>query len=127
MKNNKKILVVEDEEILMEAMQIGLSKSGFTTLKAYNGEEGLEIALREHPDLILLDVMMPVMDGVEMLKKLREDDWGKSVKVIYLTNVGDTDKIADSLGNGVRDYLLKANWTVEKIIEKVNEKLNIKV
>lgn len=121
----KKILIVEDEEALMEAMATGLSESGFTVLKAGNGEVGLKMALEEHPDLILLDIIMPIMIGVDMLKRLREDKWGKDAKVILLTVLNDLDKIQTAVEHDVANYLMKQDWKVEDIIVRIKQILKI--
>ena len=73
----KTILIVEDEPVYQEALVNKFNIEGFDTLTAENGEEGLSIALEKHPDLILLDLQMPKMDGIEMAKKLRQDEWEK--------------------------------------------------
>ena len=126
MKNNKKILIVEDEELLMEAAVAGLSEeSKFTVLKATNGEEGLKVAFEEHPDLILLDIMMPVMGGIEMLEKLREDEWGKNVKVIFLTVLNDLDKLQIAIKYDVNNYLMKQDWKIADIVEKIKKVLQM--
>ncbi len=80
----KKILVVEDDVPELNALRDKFTREGFSILTAKNGEEGLAIALREHPDLILLDIIMPVMDGITMLVKLREDSWGGGGNSDYL-------------------------------------------
>ena len=77
-KQSKKILIVDDEEKLQQKLADACSREGFVALGASNGEEGLSLALREHPDLILLDLEMPKMDGVEMLQQLRKDECGKN-------------------------------------------------
>lgn len=123
MENNKKILIVEDEVSLLNALRDKLTREGFVTLEAKNGEEGLEIALRDHPDLILLDIVMPRMDGMTMLKKLREDDWGKTVKVIMLTNLSDMENVSEAVAQGSHEYLVKSDWKIEDVVEKVREKL----
>lgn len=119
---SKKILIVEDEETQIEAMSESLAKNGFVILKAANGKEGLDKALSEHPDLILLDIKMPIMGGMEMLKELRKDEWGADAAVILLTNVDDANTIAEGLGEDVQDYIVKSNWDIEKIVERVNDK-----
>ena len=96
---------------------------GFGVLEANNGEEGLAVALERHPDLILLDILMPKMGGLAMLKKLREDEWGKTARVIILTNYDDVEKIADALGNRVFEYYLKADTPLDELIRKVKENL----
>lgn len=95
-------------------------------LEAKNGEEGLEVALREHPDLILLDIIMPVMDGMTMLARLREDLWGKDAKVIMLTNLSDNEKVAETIAHGTYDYLVKSDWKLEDVVKKVRERLRLK-
>ena len=123
MENKKTILIIEDERSLREALRDKLTREGFSTLEAKNGEEGLDVALREHPELILLDIVMPVMDGMTMLKQLRENAWGKNVKIIILTNLSDIEKIADSVKNEVYDYLVKIDWKLEDVVTKVRERL----
>jgi CheY-like chemotaxis protein len=124
-KNKKKILVVEDVKCLMEAMAAGLLESGFTVLRASNGKEGLEVALREHPDLILLDVIMPVMDGTEMLKRLRKDQWGKSANVVFLTVLNDLSNIQAAIEGDVANYLMKQDWKIEDIVARVRQMLKM--
>lgn len=122
---SKRILIVEDEEILMEAMAESLTKNGFEVLRAVNGKEGLDKALGEHPDLTLLDIMMPVMGGMDMLKELRKDEWGASAPVILLTNVEDDTKVLEGLEEGVHDYMIKAHWDTEKVVERIRKKLEM--
>lgn len=119
MENKKKILIVEDEPSLRNALCDKLTLEGFAAIEAKNGEEGLDVALREHPDLILLDVVMPVMDGMTMLSKLRVDVWGKDVKIIVLTNLSDITVTHSSY-----DYLVKSDWGIEDVIERVRARLN---
>ncbi len=123
MENKKTILIVEDERPLREALHDKFTQDGFSTLEAKNGEEGLEVALREHPDLILLDIVMPKMDGMTMLKKLREDKWGKDAKVTILTNLSDVDKISEAIAHSSHEYILKSDWKIEDIVAKVRELL----
>ena len=114
-----RILIVEDDNFLREAMNEKLSKEGFNSFVAINGKEGLEMALQKHPDLILLDIMMPVMDGIEMLKKLREDNWGKNVLVAMLSNSDDESKIKEALEMGAVDYMIKSDILLEDVIKKI--------
>lgn len=123
-EKEKKILIVEDETPLRNALGDKLNRAGFSVLEARNGEEGLEVATREHPDLILLDVVMPVMSGMAMFKQLRQDAWGKSAKVIMLTNLNDADNIAGAMEQGSYDYFIKSDWKIEDIVQKVKERLN---
>jgi len=123
MENKKKILIVEDETSLRNALRDKLMLEGFITLEAKNGEEGLDVALRDHPDLILLDIIMPKMDGLTMLKKLREDVWGKNTKVILLTNLNDNEKVSEALLQGSYDYLVKSDWKIEDVVTKIRARL----
>lgn len=120
----KKVLIVEDERSIVTALAAGFDRQEVEVLTALDGEEGLKVALKERPHLILLDLVMPIMDGITMLHKLREDDWGKDVKVIILTNLDDQKKVADAVQHGVFDYFIKANWNIKEIIKKVQTELS---
>lgn len=117
------ILLVEDEQSLREVIAEKLQHEGFAVVEAGNGQEGLDVALARHPNLILLDIVMPVMNGLEMLKKLREDEWGGHVPVILLTNVNDVGKEFESMEMGAFGYLVKSNWKIDDIITKIKETL----
>ncbi len=111
---------------MRNALHDKLAREGFAVLEAKDGQEGLNCALADHPDLILLDIVMPVMDGMTMLNKLRRDDtWGKDAQVILLTNLNEAGKVADALVRDVHDYIVKADWTLEDIVKKVKEKLRM--
>lgn len=114
----KTILIAEDELLLRNALRDKLMREGFAVLEAKNGKEGLKIALSKHPDLILLDIIMPIMDGMTMLAKLREDKWGKDARVIVLTNLSEIAVAHESY-----DYLVKSDWKIEDLIARVREKL----
>jgi len=120
----KKILVIEDEPILSKALGDNLAQEGFEVLRALDGEEGLNLALSEHPDLILLDILLPKMDGLTLLDKIREDSWGKSVPVIILSNLSGPAYVAEAIEN-VNEYLVKVDWKIEDIIKKIKERLKI--
>lgn len=124
---NKKILIVEDEQFISQTISNKFKISGFEVLNATDGFSGLKQAFDSHPDIILLDIVMPDMDGITMLKKLREDEWGKNIPVIMLTNLSDADKIAEVMTLGVTDFLVKANWELSDVVKLVSEKLNIQV
>jgi DNA-binding response OmpR family regulator len=121
--NQTTILIVEDEPALLNALTIKFKNEGFATSEAHNGKEGLDHALSSHPSAILLDIVMPIMDGMTMLKKLREDNWGKDVPVLILTNLSDNKKIAEAMEQNTFDYLVKSNWTLDDVVNKVREKL----
>ena len=125
--DKKKILIVEDEEEVTRAISDAFINQEFTILKAFDGEQGLSVSLKEHPDLILLDILMPKMDGMIMLQKLREDEWGKTAPVIILTNVNpNTSSVINSvLQNEPAYYLIKSDVKLEGIVEKVREVLKM--
>lgn len=125
-KDKKAILIVEDERVLLTALANKFTLEGFDVKMASNGEEGLKKALALRPDLILLDILMPVMDGMTMLEKLRKDAWGKNAEVIILTNLADTGSVSEALDRGTFDFLVKSDWKMEEIVKKVREKLGEK-
>lgn len=128
-KNNnlpkKKILIIEDEKTLRLAIRKKLEKEGFEVFEAGNGQTGLSTAIEIKPDLILLDVTMPIMDGIRMLDELRKDEWGKEAEVIILTNLSDANKELESFQKGVKDYLVKSDWKIADLVNKIKTKLNI--
>ncbi|KKS27514.1 MAG: hypothetical protein UU88_C0005G0019 [Parcubacteria group bacterium GW2011_GWC1_42_11] len=119
----KIILVVEDEDPLRMVLKDVLTVEGYGILEAKNGIEGLDMALREHPDLILLDILMPKMDGLEMLKKLREDEWGRKAPVIVLTNLSDNEDIARAVEEDVFEYFVKTDIKINEVIARIREKI----
>ena len=127
---NKKILVieeVEDDAHLREVLRDKLAHEGFSVLQAKNGQEGLETALREHPDLILLDIAMPGMDGITMMEKLRQtDEWGKRVPIILLTNLSvDDERINQAIADyDPAYYLVKSDWTIDALVGKIRDRLS---
>ncbi len=116
----KKILVVEDETSLLNALESVLSSEGFKVTTAANGKEGLKAAIENSPDLILLDLLMPIMDGKTMLKKLRDLPEFKKLPVIILTNAGEVDNIRETQRYFDAIYfLIKSNVQMEDIVTKV--------
>jgi len=122
-KESKKILVVEDEAPLRTLLITELKREGINAIGAKDGEEGLELALKEHPDLLLVDILMPKKDGLEMIKELRNDAWGAGAVVVLLTNLNDSEKIVEALQYGTREYLVKADWRIEDVIKMAKEKI----
>lgn len=125
-KTAKTILIVEDEASLRRALEEKFSHAGFRALTAANGEEGLEVGLDAQPDLILLDIIMPRLDGLKMLKALRADKgWGADVPVMILTNSREKGDIVAALQEGVTQYLAKADWHIEDIVTRARELLKM--
>lgn len=126
MNKKRLMLVVEDEGSIRRAIVLKFNKEGFDVLEAKNGEEGLEMFIKERPEIILLDLLMPVMGGMEMLKKLRKCEGGADVPVIIFTNLSEAEQTAEGLEFGVRDYLVKSDWKLEDVVEIVRNKLGKK-
>ncbi len=124
MDNQKKVvLITEDEPAMLRILSDKLAESGFNTLQATNGQEGLQQALIHHPNLIVLDVLMPKMDGMIMLNKLREDKWGKEVPVVMLTNVSadSNEALEEIVRTQPAYYFVKSDTKLEDIVEKIKE------
>jgi len=123
--SKKKILIVEDEKQILTFLAERLANDGFEILTATNGEEGLKTALEHHPDLILLDIVMPGMDGMAVMENLRRDEWGKSVPIIILTNVEPEGKILTGVAeDNPAYYMIKSDVKAEEIVAKVHEILS---
>lgn len=120
-KKKHKVLIVEDESALSKVLEEKFEREGYEVITANNGEIGLDKALSDLPDLILLDIAMPVMDGLEMLRLLREDKRGREMLVIILTNYGDMEKFAQAKDLNAVDYLVKADWGMRDVVDKVKE------
>lgn len=121
-----KILVVEDEEILLTALSEELNQEGFEVVGAHDGVEGVEKAASEKPELILLDLVMPKLDGIGALKQMKENSASKDIPVVILTNLSDYDKVAEALQLGAMDYLVKANYRLEELVNKIKTVLERK-
>jgi len=120
---NEKILVVEDEATLQKALVEVLEQAGYETLSALDGEKGFELAKDNIPDLILLDIILPKMDGFEVLKGLKADPKLANIPVIILTNLGDVSSVQQALELGANSYLVKADFHLDDVIEKVERTL----
>jgi len=121
--DKKKILVVEDETDIQKILQENLRGAGYDVISATNGVDGVKAALAEHPDLILMDVIMPVKDGISAIKEIRRDDWGKNVPIVVLTNLSDGERANLVSDFGVKDYLVKADWDLHEVVAKIKEML----
>ena len=125
----KKILIIEDELVLLNMLKDNISKTQEDIIieEAMDGEEGLEKALKTHPDLILLDILLPKMDGVEMAKELRKDEWGKTAKVVILSVVSDMKYVQEALGAESFEYLVKSDTSMDSVVEKVKEAIQARL
>ena len=120
----KSILVVEDSSLLRAVVRDALSSGGFVVSEAENGKIGLEKALTLHPDLIMLDLVMPIMDGMSMFKELRKDSWGAHVPVVMFSDT-DGDKVTTWVNGEELDFFKKDKWMIEEVITKVKGRLGI--
>lgn len=124
MPNSSKILVIEDDSPLREALVAKLHESEYTVTSAVDGDEGLALALQSHPDLILLDLILPKKDGREVLHQLRADSWGKNVPVVILTVLDADEKMLNEIMvYHPAHYFIKSEWRLEDVLEKVKELL----
>ncbi len=124
MSNNKKILIAEDDKFLGEIYSTNLSReAGFDVIIAKDGEEAFSLIKSELPDLVLLDVLMPKMSGLEVLEKMSRDQELDKVKVIMLTNVNEKDYVKRANKARRVDYLIKSGHTPGEVLEKIKQRL----
>lgn len=121
---NTKILVVEDDNFLQGLLSKKLSGEGFEIAAVNNGNDALEKVKEFNPNAILLDLILPEMQGFEVLEKLKDDPNTKEIPVIVLSNLGQKEEINKGMELGAADYMVKAHFTPEEIVEKVEEILN---
>lgn len=119
-----KILIVEDEKLLNEAYELVLKKEGYDVAAAFNGEEALELFAKHKPDLILLDLRMPKMDGVEFLKQLEAKGKHPELSVIVFSNYDEQKEIDEAFKHGATRYILKAWSSPKELVKVVHETLN---
>jgi len=120
----KTILVIDDDRLVRRSLDQYLTEAGFSVTQAVNGKEGLDAALESHPDLIVTDIRMPEMDGMEFLEQLRKDDWGRTARVIVMSSDDSTTTVNKALEVGVTFYLSKANLTPDLIAQQVSMALS---
>lgn len=118
-----KIAIIEDDQAISQMYRFKFEALGYDVETAGNGKLGLELAENMKPDIILLDLMMPEMTGDEMLGKMRATDWGRNIKVIILTNVGEQEIPPSVRDLGVSGVILKANMTPRQVADKVKKQL----
>lgn len=121
----KIILLVEDDEAITKAIARSFENAGLKISIAYNGVDGLSKAEELKPDLILLDIIMPKMDGITMLRALRATTWGKKIPVIILTNLSSPVQEVAASDLLVTEYLIKTDWKLQDVINKVKKMLEV--
>lgn len=120
-----KIAIIEDDAVISQMYRMKFEADGFTVEVAGNGQDGVGLVKEFQPDLILLDMQMPVMNGDEALAAIRKEDWGKTVPVIVLTNLGEEEAPKNLRSLGIHSYIVKADLTPRQVAERVKEALNL--
>lgn len=126
MAKKSKILITEDDVFLINIYATKFEKSGYDVLIAENGEKGVAVVSKTIPDIILLDILMPKMNGLEFLEYLKKHDDFKSIPVILLTNLSQKDDVKKGLSLGAVDYLVKAHFMPSEVVAKVEDILKKK-
>jgi len=122
--DKRHILLVEDDQALSTLYKTALEMSGLVVTAAYDGEEGITLALNTRPDLIVADLLMPKMDGITMINKIREDAWGRNAKVIFLTNLTDPESVFHSFQLKPEEYIVKVHTEINEVVNKIRSALN---
>lgn len=123
MPKTQTILVIEDEQTILKAISIALEEAGFHVLSAIDGETGEQMAAAQTPDLILLDIILPRKNGLDVLKGLKNNAATNAIPVILLTNLSDTETVSQGVALGARGYLVKANYSLDEVVTKVKDVL----
>ncbi|HLC89806.1 MAG TPA: response regulator [Patescibacteria group bacterium] len=119
----KKILIIEDDKSLVKLFAESLDQKKFQVFMAIEADEGLDKAIQEKPDLIILDIMLPGKNGFQCLKELKDQPKTKKIPVIVLSNLGQAEEIRRGLDLGAIDYLVKADFQIDEVIEKIDKTL----
>lgn len=122
-KGRKKVLIVEDDRFLRDLAVKKLQLAGYVVVVAVDGNQALQQAAGEHPDLILLDIILPGVDGFEVLRRLKADGQLKHIPVVLLSNLGQKADLERGLSLGATDYLVKAHYTLDEIVDKLKTHL----
>jgi len=118
-----KIAIIEDDIVISQMYRMKFEAEGFEVQTADNGRTGVELVEKMRPDIILLDIRMPEMNGDEALKKIRATDWGKHIPVLILTNVGEEEAPPSLRALGIHSYIVKADFTPRQVTERVKQAL----
>ena len=127
MNKTFKVAIVEDEPAIAHMYRLKFEAEGYKVELAEDGEVGLKLCEDMSPDIVLLDIMMPVMDGTEMLTKMRATDWGKDIKVLILTNRGKEEAPEELNSLDIYSYIVKAEMTPRQVFAKVQEALGVSI
>lgn len=121
----RKILIIEDEAVLQKTFESTLRDEGFDIIAALDGEVGINLAKKEKPDLILLDLVLPKINGFEVLQELKGDPGTKDIPVIILTNLEKMEDIDKALEMGATTYLVKVDYSLKEVVEKIKKTLEM--
>lgn len=123
MSHSAKIAIIEDDTVISEMYRMKFESDGFEVQVANNGRLGVELVQQMRPDILLLDLQMPEMSGLEALYEIRKNDWGKKLKVMILTNLGEEEAPKELKALGVLCYIVKADLTPRQVVDRVKEAL----
>ncbi len=118
---DKKVLVVEDDTLLKDMLGQQLTKEGWQVLHATEGEQAIALSASEHPDVILLDLLLPGMSGFDVLSAIKGKDETKNIPVIILSNLGQQEDIDKGVKLGASDFMIKSNFTLDEVSSKIKE------
>lgn len=124
MTEQKKILLVEDDDFLVQMYATKLELENYQVMMATDGAKGLKIAMKEKPDLVLLDLNLPIMDGFQVLAELKKNPETKDIPVLVLTNYGQKENVDKCLNLGAEDYLIKAHFVPSEVVARIKKILN---
>lgn len=117
--SRKKVLIIEDDKFLRSLIGKKLTNRGYETIEAVDGEDGAKKIKEERPDVILLDLILPGIDGFEVLSRAKKDKTTKSIPILVLSNLGQREDVEKALNLGAEDYLIKAHFTPREIVQKI--------
>lgn len=120
-----KIAIIEDDSVISQMYRMKFEADGFEVQIADNGKDGVELVQQFIPDMVLLDMQMPLMNGDEALKRIRSEEWGKTVPVMVLTNLGEEEAPKDIRSLGIESYIVKADLTPRQVVERVKTTLGL--
>ena len=121
--DNATILVIEDSSYLAESLIDMLEMSGYTTLHAASGRQGIALAIEQQPDLVLLDIRLPDITGYEVFRQIRESDWGKHARIMVLTASESIDTIAKNIDLPIDSVLFKPDWSMQDLLTQIKQRL----
>ena len=125
MSNPKKILIIEDDPAMIKILSATLTKEGFTVRQAIDGKQGYDMALQEIPDLLLLDLLLPTMSGLEILRALHKNTGTRTLPILILTNLNENDEIYQAASKASLAYIIKSNSSLQSIVQEVKQQLHI--